>query len=174
MPSRFTRTRTRTPVRIGTARRRVDTARMFNSAALIAATPATFKPMGAWQADLGMAGNLPGLTIAGIRYRLSIASTVAQTNNVAWGFIVAERMITTAADFGPKAHEHLDWMEYGRGVFSTPALTDVQLLGGGDDGFRTVRSKRKLREIEDELVFVIESAQAITFNLSTSVAVMLP
>ena len=178
MPFRRTPVRSRTG-RIGQRpRRRVDTARFNTRVTLVANTPNITRPLSQWIADIGLAagGQFPGMTIAGIRYRLSAnaGATAITTAEVCWGFGVFNEMTTTAADFSPVSKQHLDWMEYGRGDFTLPVNTNVQLLGNGDEGFRTVRSKRKILEVEDDLQFVIQSDAAPSFTLSASVAVMLP
>jgi hypothetical protein len=117
---------------------------------------------------------LPGLTVGGIRYRLSISTASAQTTTLTWGWLVGNEMITTAQDFSPVTQQHMDWMEYGRGVFTTVPTTELQIVGGGDDGFRTTRSRRLIKEIEDKLIFAAEASQACTLNMNCSVAVALP
>ena len=113
----------------------------------------------------------------GIKYRLWITNDAAPLNGeVGWGFIVA-RNPTTTSDLDPIVHEHLSWMEWSRTPFVAPAAnTFVPLVGGGDDGFRTVRSRRKLNEIEDDLLFCIVATTASTFiyEMISTVAIMLP
>jgi hypothetical protein len=119
----------------------------------------------------------PGVTVGGIRYRLAVefASAPPAGVRVSWGFIVSPEMVTTAADFSPGVHQHLDWMEYGTAVVRPAANVITPLVGyNGDDGFRTTRSRRLLREIEDELTFAIVSPNAVTYHLDSSIAVMLP
>ena len=89
--------------------------------------------------------------------------------------IVENEMVTTVADFDPKIRQHLSWMEYGRGIFNLIGVgAPVQLLGNGDDGFRTTRARRKIPEIEDDLMFVVSSDIAVSLIVDTSTTVLLP
>ena len=155
---------------------------MTRSQTLAANVVDVFSPLQDWVADVGLAtgGHVPGITVGGIRYRLSVDNTLGTGGNqffVFWGFIVTNEMITTAADFSPSAKQHLDWMEWGAGSVGA-ALAAAQPLaggpGGGDDGFRTTRARRRVKEVEDDLVFAIVASTGITYRLVTSVAVMLP
>jgi hypothetical protein len=136
-------------------------------------------PLASWTTDAGLLHHPAGCTVVGIRYRLAVCNPAAPAvpfADFAWGFLVGDNP-TTAADLDPSSHEHLDWLEWGRAVVSLPANSVfVDLVGKGDDGFRTVRSKRKMEEIEDDLMFVIKASTAgpFQFTMVSSVALMLP
>ena len=141
-----------------------------------AGAPLILRPLSTWESDLGLVagGKLPGLTVGPLRYRLA-ASAAAAAADICWGFIVENEMVTTVADFDPKIRQHLSWMEYGRGVFNLIGVgAPVQLLGNGDDGFRTTRARRKIPEIEDDLMFVVSSDIAVSLIVDTSTTVLLP
>jgi hypothetical protein len=137
----------------------------------------TAGPLDVWSQDIGLAagGRLPGLTVGPLMYRLSVrADAATQDAIITWGFIVTNEMITTAADFSPATKEHLDWMEWGQAQVTLGANTLLQLVGGGDNGFRRTATKRRVKEVEDQLVFAIISNFAGFFHLNVSTAVMLP
>ena len=172
--ARITRRRTtlRRPIRNP---RRVDTARLGISQTPGAGVVFIAFPLNPWELDVGLAagGHLPGLTVGGIRYRLNWDNPGAAAVTVTWGFIVTNEMITTAADFSPATKEHLDWMEWGQDTVPAGAVV-YRTVGMGDDGFRTTRSRRKIKEVEDTLVFAAVCATAYSVRLFSSTAVMLP
>ena len=160
-------------------RRRVDVARFSRSATVAVGVVDIAFPLTNWESDVGLAagGHLPGITVGGVRYRLSVDNTGGTAGNVfqvAWGFIVANEMITTAADFSPLLKEHMDWMEWGLGWVTAATVGSQFLVGQGDDSFRTTRTRRLRREVEDDLVFAIAGSSPFTYRLVSSTAVMLP
>lgn len=169
--------RRRSGGRRGSLRRKVETARASIQIINTGGSVNVARVLDTWFQDMGLsaAGGLPGLTVGGLRYRLTLFNASAiNTLGLTWGFIVVPEMITSAADFSPAAKQHLDWMEYGRGSFTVPANTQTPVVGNGDEGFRTTRSKRVVREIEDALFFVVESTSTVTVTCDVSCAVFLP
>ena len=158
------------------ARRRVDTARFHNALAAGAASVNSVRLLSIWTGDVGLAagGRLPGLTCGPVKYRLSVQAAAAIVGDFCWGIIVENELVTTSTDFDPKVKEHLSWMEYGRMTAQLPANVPVQLVGGGDDGFRTVRARRRIPEVEHDLFLVLSTDVAVTWNVDTSTTVMLP
>jgi len=91
----------------------------------------------------------------GIRYTLACNNTVqVAEQGLTWGIIVVPTGIG-AANVNPNTQQHLDWMEWGKRKFTQPAASVVNVVGLGDDGFRTVRSRRKLAALEEDLLFVL-------------------
>ena len=179
MPLWRTRRASRTVQTSRRPRRRVDVARFSRSATVAVGVVDLAFPLVNWEGDIGLAagGHLPGVTVGGIRYRLSVDNTGGTAGNVfqvAWGFIVANEMITTAADFSPLLKEHMDWMEWGLGWVAVATVAPQHLVGQGDDSFRMTRTRRLRREVEDDLVFAIAGSSPFTYRLVSSTAVMLP
>jgi len=120
-----------------------------------------------------------GSTVVGIRYRLQVGESSAAITNtdVTWGFIVAGRLVDPD-DLDPQTSEHLDWMEWGTASTGPLGVGGVIALNGfGDDGFRTVRSMRKIAAVEENLRFVIvasTSPAAMLYRLGCSVVLKLP
>ena len=132
---------------------------------------------GNYNSELGILKHPPGITIVSIRYRLDVFAAAALFVGYTWGFIVADDDLP-ATGMDPLTDRHLDWMEWGAAsVLVGPSpLPSSSLVGGGDDGFRTVRSQRKMKEMRDALFFVIrsDSATTTTFALQASVHFKLP
>jgi len=157
-------------------RRRVDTARAGFTQVLAAGTT-IFRPLDAWSLDIGLAAGmrLPGLTVGGLRYRMTFENSGAAVVTVVWGFGVFDKQITTPADFDPSVRQHLDWMEWGEAFIPITGVNQLfELGGGGDDGFRTTRTMRKLKEVEDDLILAVETPAAVTLRCSISTTVRLP
>jgi len=162
-------------------RRKVEFARAVSTiGAQATGTIVAFDVLAPFKNELGILQNLPGETIAGIKYRLFFGSTLATNSNApmiaAWGFQVAS-VEQDIADLDPLAFMHQDWMEWGAWSGATPAAGTIFPCGLGDNGFRDVRVKRKLGEIRDTLWFAaVVQTPGTTFALgiTTSVAVMLP
>jgi hypothetical protein len=131
-----------------------------------------------WEGDAGLLSGAPaGSTIMGLRYHLSCAhTTTANSVVVHWGAIVVPEA-TGAAQVDPVVYRHLDWMDFGIQARSFPANTMQELVGRGDMGFRTVRSRRRLQNVEDRLYFVLKFGSGWTsgeYNLGISVPIALP
>jgi len=117
----------------------------------------------------------------GIRYRLEVFYSTAQAAPGAiftWGFQVAAQDVE-AVDIDPSVTLHQDWMEWGSDAgLVVPAGSRVVLVGGGDDGFRTVRSRRKIGQIQETLFFscnsTVPSGGTWGFAMVASVALALP
>jgi hypothetical protein len=176
--------RRRTPVRSGGARqrRRVELARSsFNASGLAAGNAQIREVLAPWNTDLGLVGNLPGMTVMGIRYRFSVSYSAAQAAPgaiVTWGFQVTDQSVDNV-DIDPSIFLHQDWMEWGNDAgLIVPAGARTVLLGNGDDGFRTVRSRRKLGQIQETLFFAVNSTVPSGgtwgFAMTSSVALALP
>jgi len=163
------------------ARRRVELARSaFNSTGNVAGAVTFREPLAPWNTDIGLVGNLPGMTIMGIRYRLEVFYSIAQTSPAifTWGFQVTDQDVE-AIDIDPSVTLHQDWMEWGSDAgLIVPANTRTVLVGGGNDGFRTVRSRRKIGQIQNTLFFVcnstVPSGGTWGFGMVASVALALP
>jgi len=117
--------------------------------------------------------------VVGIRYDLQVANVAVGAVAFAefvWGFIVGFNP-TTPGDVDPLLLQHRSWMEWGRKTVSLGANNVfTPLVGGGDEGFRTVRSKRRMNEVEDDLLFVIKATTAgpFQYTMISTVALMLP
>jgi hypothetical protein len=168
--------RTRGPRRVvDVARVRSTVVGASGGTALILDTFATYKT------KAGILTIPPGITIVGIRYSLNISFTAVQLNGgagVDWGFIVAPDT-SDADDLDPSLNTHLDWMEWGssRHLSVVTAGGGFSMVGNGDDGFRTVRSMRKISEIGLQLFFMITpTAVSGTFGygLAASIHFKLP
>jgi hypothetical protein len=127
---------------------------------------------------MGLLNHPPGITIMGIRYTLEVGSGVAITLGYTWGILVTDSGVASSV-INPSSKEHLDFMEWGQKTVGLSAATPgsvAQLVGNGDDGFRTVRSRRRLNEMFDNLAFVIvsDSATATSYNVGISVHFALP
>src|SRR6266545_2063095 len=176
MPTRYARGRSRAPIRRA-PRRVVDVARFdFAASTLVNATQSS-DVFSDYNASMGILVHPPGITIVGIRYSLTVFSATAIFVGYTWGFIVTDQGIA-AAQLDPDTNRHLDFMEWGfKTVLVGPSpLPTPVLVGNGDDGFRTVRSMRKLHEQRNNLAFMIrsDSATATTFAVSGSVHFKLP
>ena len=132
-----------------------------------------------YKAKVGLLSPPPGITVVAIRYRLSITAGAAVTGqglSVTWGFIVAPDT-SDSDDINPAADPHLDWMEYGRIETALPAGQAFYPVGLGDDGFRTVRSMRKMDEPGSQLWSVVVASAAATtwgYHLTASTVFKLP
>ena len=174
MPARYPTRRRSFPRR--PPRRRVDNARTNLSLLVAAGATGIGDPLARWLADQGLSLAPAGCTVGPLKYRLSVISTVAQTIECYWGFIVG-LLPSTLSDLDPLAHEHLDWMEWGGTILNLAANTQTPIVSfQGDDGFRQTRTRRKVREIEDRLSFAVRNSgpSSATFTLHGSTAVMLP
>jgi len=95
------------------------------------------------------------MTVLGIRYSLSIQAVTAAATaiSVNWGFQVGPSSLD-AIDVDPNVFLHQDWMLLMQSKPGNVALGDRQpLVGLGDQGYAVVKSKRKLQEIQDTLLF---------------------
>jgi len=159
---------------------RVDIARQYVSLTLAAGVPQVTPLLEAWSTDIGLSsalsgGRLPGLTVGPLMYRLDVNAAAAVVSRITWGMGVFNELMTTASDFSPSIREHLDWMEWGSGVYGVPATPAVlQIVGGGDDGFRRTGTRRRIKEVEDNLVFAVVSANSVTLDIIVSTVVRLP
>ena len=161
-------------------RRRVDIARASASASGLAnGAVQLVDVLATYDADLGVVEFPPGATCVGLKYSLRVASASLATNLATrffWGFLVGPRTLD-AADLDPSLNPHLNWMEWGaRYIGFSTAGADVPLVGAGDDGFRTVRSMRKLQELQETVWFAIVSngnATTWAYGLVSSAAMKL-
>jgi hypothetical protein len=133
--------------------------------------------LSSFQADLGLLANLPGVTIDGIRYTLSVRPSIAVEMQVTWGFIVTQSTVDNV-DIDPLANPHLDWMEW-RHIRVAPAAANqpINLVGLGDAGYYRTAARRKLKEIQDTCFFAINATAAggtWGYELGSSAALMLP
>ena len=150
-------TRARRSTRVARpGRRRVEIARRNVSAlGLTSGLQGVADLLADWQTDLGMLANLLGMTVLGIRYRLDVRAVTAAATSVAinWGFQVGDQTLD-AIDVDPNVYLHQDWMLLMQTRVPNIALGDTQtLVGNGDQGYAVVKSKRKLQEIQDTLLF---------------------
>ena len=161
-------------------RRKADVARRTFQTSTLGLTAQSDNVLGQYQTDAGLLAHPPGITIVGIRYTLSFfLSTPAAIapNTFYWGFIVTDGG-TPASVIDPAANEHLDWMEYGNKTLASGqgAQSILSMVGNGDDGFRTVRSRRRLNELSDILAFAVVAGSSgpFTCNMQCSVHFLLP
>jgi len=137
-------------------RRRVEIARRRISAlGLSSGIQGVADLMADWQTDLGMLANLPGMTVLGVRYMLSIRAVTAAATSISvnWGLQVGDATLD-AIDVDPNVYLHQDWMLLMQTQQPNLALGDtLNLVGNGDQGYAVVKSKRKLQEIQDTLLF---------------------
>jgi hypothetical protein len=131
-----------------------------------------------WRADTGTLNAPPGITVVGIRYRLAVggATGAANSQRITYGFQVGSTELD-AADMSPNDDLHQDWMEWGSFNSSYAANEWKQVVGAGDEGFRHVKSMRKLNAIQETLWFgIVASAAPANFGytLAASVVFKLP
>ena len=140
----------------------------------------TDNPFSEYETDAGIVQMIPGITIVGIKYKLVFMNTLAQAvpgATFAWGFLVGPNTLD-AADLDPNVNKHLDWMEWGMLQVQRGAGDVLIPLGNADDGFRSVRSMRKMGEL-DTALFSAVSAQlpgggTWSYSMISSVAFKLP
>jgi hypothetical protein len=168
--------RSRAPLRRGSPRQ-VEIARAGVGSGFGVATSEA-ELLTSWIADAGLLTVPAGITIVGIKYRLAVGNVTTAANNVSivWGIQVVGTD-TDPDDLNPRIEEHQNWMEWGRFIGDFPVGVWRYPNGNGDDGFRTVRSMRKISGIEQKLVFVINASSAVaglSFDVGASIAMKLP
>ena len=167
-------------IRARGGRRKADVARRTFQTSTLGLTAQSDNVFSQYQTDAGLLAHPPGITVVGIRYTLSFFLTTPAAispNTFYWGFIVTDGG-TPASVIDPAANEHLDWMEYGNKTMASGQGAQSLLvpLGQGDDGFRTVRSRRRLNELSDILAFAVVAGSSgpFTVNMQCSVHFLLP
>ena len=155
-------------------RRVVDVARGFVGSSTLGTTPLVSDVFSAYDTDAGILNHPAGITIVGIRYTLAVG-LAALNSRLQWGFIVVPAGIA-ASVIHPGTNQHADFMEWGSKAVTTTATAWENLVGNGDEGFRTVRSMRKLKEMQSNLAFVIvnDVAGPISYECDFSVHFKLP
>ena len=138
-------------------------------------------------AELGTNSLPAGATIGGVKFDfrafLSNAAGLENVSRVAVGIIVVERVGTAPTGLeapGPIENPHADWMY--RETFLPPTRAeDGTALAASEFGTlnntRQVRSQRKIEEIGQGLIFVVENGQpadTLGWALAASTLVILP
>ena len=159
-------------------RRQVEIARLSFGNTALGVSTLTQNLLGDWSSDAGLVNNPAGITVAGIKYRLFLGgATVAVTSiRVTWG-IQVNSVDIEGDDINPDTRQHLDWMEWGvfQGGFAANEWKAVH--GNGDEGFRSVRSKRKVNGLEQNLLLCINASSSPTnfgFHIAASTALLMP
>jgi hypothetical protein len=176
----------RRPANVGRRpRRRVEFARRrIDSLGVTSGTAQLYDLLATFQTELGITSMLPGTTIMGIRYQIWVsAETAAKAGvNLTWGFITGPDTLDLA-DVVPDvdASLHLDWMQlmYRSVEGGLSAVSEGKnLVGNGDEGYATVRSRRKLEGLNDtlwlSLVPVFSGSGTLAIHVYTAVALALP
>lgn len=127
--------------------------------------------------------NLIGCTIVRMRIRWSafVADTTGQPV-AALGVRVADEATITATaptdPLGPLNDAHADWMAWDTTLTTVlqGATTNPSLVGPLASRYLDVKAMRKVDELGDAAWLLVDhsSAEAVVFNLSTSVLVALP
>jgi hypothetical protein len=119
----------------------------------------------------------PGVTVAGCRYRLALGgATTAGQLKVTYGILVAPGNLPSTNQ-NPETQKHLDWMEWGTYQANYAVGEWKQVNGNGDDGFRTVRSKRKFDGLNTQMSFCLiadVNLAGFSYHLGASVPFLLP
>ena len=176
--ARFLRRRSAAPLVRAPQRRKIDIARKGTVGQAIANnTVALSFPLSAYEAALGIANPPAGCTIMAIRYRLFVSTSLAVTGPLAtmwWGFIVAPSS-SSSTQLNPSTDPHLDWMEWGRAAPSLAANSTFEPVGRGDQGYRHVRSRRKISGPTEDLFFaiIVNAAGGPTYSYDLSSSVVL-
>ncbi len=166
-------------VRRGGPRRKVELARSSQGQSGLGVSPLLSDLLADWLADAGLLRIPPGVTIGGMKYRLTVGGATAAITTpltVTWGIGVFPDTIDDV-DLDPNTSRHIDWLEWGSFSSTFLAAESKQLNGNGDDGFRTVRSKRRVDGIEQQLLLSIKASSApagLSFNVMSSTALLLP
>jgi len=123
-------------------------------------------------------GTTAGVTIARIHHRMSVSSTVTANDSVAWGILRGQNSdvgVTVAGAPQPVADPYEDWMMW---EYLQADKTGFFFPGGGNVGVYDIRSKRKLPQLQQALLFVLGPMTAgvfpTTWQASGSILLMLP
>jgi hypothetical protein len=182
MATRFGGRRLQRAVRPRGPRRVVDVARVRSTVVgASGGTPLILDCFATYKTKAGILTIPPGITIIGIRYSLNLSFSAVNLNGAAgvdWGFIVAPDT-SDSDDLDPSLNTHLDWMEWGssRHLSVVTAGGGFSMVGNGDEGFRRVRSMRKIQEIGNQLFFMLTptaAAGTVGYGLAASIHFKLP
>ena len=162
--------RARRPIRSGN-RRKLVWATSDTVAANIAAGANTAIDLLATSFELAGASTL-GATVMRTHARISAATANAQTADWRYGFIVTNSGFpgnaATLALYDPRANPELDWM-------LLDSLHDGEDVGIAGQGHRSVdlRSKRKMQEMNQKYIMVINNGDAAAHLFSVFVRTLI-